>query len=63
MDTGLAPSWVRAVARFNAMAWAVATSRSALSADPDWSGVALHLVLLALLAGVLGLVATRAFCT
>jgi len=63
MDTGLAPSWVRAVAWFNPMEWAVSTSRSALSAKPDWSDIATHLVLLALLAAVLGLVATRAFRT
>jgi len=63
MDTELAPSWVRAVARFNPMEWAVAASRSALSRDPDRSGIALHLLALALLAAVLGLVATRAFRT
>lgn len=63
MDTGLAPSWVRAVARFNPMEWAVAASRSAMSANQDRPGIALHLVLLALLAAVLGLVATRAFRT
>jgi ABC-2 type transport system permease protein len=63
MDTGLAPGWVRAVARFNPMEWAVATSRSALSDTPDWSWIGVHLGLLALLAAVLGLVATRAFRT
>jgi len=63
MDTELAPSWVRAVARFNPMEWAVAASRSAMSANPDRPGIALHLVLLALLAAVLRLVATRAFRT
>ena len=43
MDTGLAPSWVRAVARFNPMEWAVAASRSALFGGPDRSAIGLHL--------------------
>jgi ABC-2 type transport system permease protein len=61
MDTGLAPSWVRAVSRYNPMEWAVSASRSALSATPDRSAIAFHLGLLAVLAAILGLVATRAF--
>lgn len=63
MDTGLAPSWVRAVARYNPMEWAVSASRSALSANPDRSGIGWHLMLLAMLAAGLGLLATQAFRT
>jgi ABC-2 type transport system permease protein len=61
MDTRLAPPWVRTVARFNPVDWAVVASREALSRDTDWTAVGQRLGLLAALAVVMAAVATRAF--
>jgi ABC-2 type transport system permease protein len=61
MDTSLAPSWVQTVARYNPVDWAVVASREALSAAPDWSEVWSRLGLLAAVAMVMALLATRAF--
>ncbi|MGW0944561.1 ABC transporter permease [Streptomyces sp. NPDC002623] len=33
------PDWIRQVARFNPLDWAMTAGRSALSADPDWGAV------------------------
>ncbi|MER6225542.1 ABC transporter permease [Streptomyces sp. 900105755] len=33
------PGWMRHIADFNPLNWAMVASRSALSADPDWGGV------------------------
>ncbi|MGW2050222.1 ABC transporter permease [Streptomyces sp. NPDC001858] len=33
------PDWIRHVARFNPLDWAMTAGRSALSADPDWGAV------------------------
>ncbi len=57
----IAPGWIRDVARFNPMEWAVAASREALGATPDWTLVLRDLGLLAALALLLGFLATRAF--
>lgn len=59
MDTSLSPSWVRAVARYNPFEWAVAAGRGAVSPDPDWTSVAIHLGALAAV-GVLGVAAATA---
>jgi len=61
MDTHLAPAWVRHVARYNPVDWAVTASRQALSADTSWGAVWPRLGWLVLLAAVLGWLATRAF--
>jgi ABC-2 type transport system permease protein len=63
MDTRLSPAWVRQVARFNPVDWAVVASREALSGSPDWYLVGGRLGLLAAAAAVLAFLATRAFRT
>lgn len=61
MDTELAPAWVRHVARYNPVDWAVVASREALSGDPHWGAVLPRLGLLALLVLAMSWLATRAF--
>jgi ABC-2 type transport system permease protein len=61
MDTRLSPHWVRHVARYNPVDWAVVASRQALSGGTDWRAVWPRLGLLAALAGVMAWLATRAF--
>ena len=61
MDTRLSPGWVRHVARYNPVDWAVTASREALSADTHWDAVLPRVGWLALLALVMGWLATRAF--
>ena len=57
----LSPPWVRHVANYNPVDWAVVVSRQALSGAPDMGVVAPRLAALAGLAVVMGWVATRAF--
>ena len=61
MAANLAPAWIRGVARFNPVEWAVEAARTALSAQPDWGAVLSRVGLLAALAALTGWVATRAF--
>jgi ABC-2 type transport system permease protein len=61
--TRLSPDWVRTVARYNPVDWAVVASRQALSATTDWGAVWPRLGLLAGLAAVMAWLATRAFGT
>jgi ABC-2 type transport system permease protein len=61
MDTRLSPAWVREVAKFNPVDWAVVASREALTTGTDWAAVGLRLGLLAAAALALALVAVRAF--
>jgi ABC-2 type transport system permease protein len=61
MDTRLSPAWVRHVARYNPVDWAVVASRQALQADPAWGAVWPRLGLLVGLAAVMAWLATRAF--
>lgn len=61
MDTRLSPAWVRTVAKFNPVDWAVVASRQALGGSPDWGIVAGRLGLLAGAAAVMAFVAVRAF--
>jgi ABC-2 type transport system permease protein len=61
MDTRLSPAWVRHVARYNPVDWAVVASRQALQADPAWGAVWPRLGLLMGLAAVMAWLATRAF--
>ncbi|MBN9110678.1 MAG: ABC transporter permease [Pseudonocardia sp.] len=55
------PGWIQTVATWNPVDWAVTASRSALSADPDWTGIGWRLLGSALVALVLTALATRAF--
>ncbi len=61
MDTHLAPAWVRHVAGYNPVDWAVVASRQALSAHTAWGAVWPRLGLLAALATTMAWLATRAF--
>jgi len=61
MDTRLSPTWVRHVARYNPVDWAVVASRQALSAGTQWGAVWPRLGLLAALAATMAWLATRAF--
>ncbi|MEO3862462.1 ABC transporter permease [Acrocarpospora sp. B8E8] len=61
MSQGAAPDWIRSVSRFNPVDWAVVASREALSGSPDWGAVWAHLGYLAVIALLLGYLATRAF--
>ena len=61
LQANLMPHWIRHVADFNPVNWAVVAGRSAVAADPDWGVVASRAGFLAALL-VVGLVfATRAF--
>lgn len=55
------PAWVRHVARYNPVDWAVVASRQALSAHAAWGAVWPRLGLLAALATAMAWLATRAF--
>jgi len=61
MPLQLLPTWLRNVATYNPVNWAVLVSRQSLSQQPDWSYVELHLGLLALLAILCAWLSTRAF--
>ncbi|WP_066363498.1 ABC transporter permease [Herbidospora mongoliensis] len=55
------PGWIRTVARYNPIDWAVTASREAMAAAPDWAGVGGRLGLLVLVTAALAAVATRTF--
>lgn len=61
MDTSLSPGWVRDIARFNPLEWAVVAGRGAVEPAPDWTAIAAHLGLLAALVVVMTGLATGAF--
>jgi ABC-2 type transport system permease protein len=61
MQQSLVPPWIRAVAKFNPVNWAVQAGRSAAMQKIDWSLVGTRLGLLAALALVCATFATRAF--
>jgi ABC-2 type transport system permease protein len=61
MDTRVSPAWVRHVARYNPVDWAVVAARQALSANTGWGAVWPRLGLLAALAMTMAWLATRAF--
>jgi ABC-2 type transport system permease protein len=61
MPRTLVPGWIADVSQYNPVDWAVTAGREALSADVDWGVVAGRVGLLALLAAVAALGATRAF--
>ncbi|MGD9696322.1 MAG: ABC transporter permease [Thermoleophilia bacterium] len=61
MAPGLLPGWVREVARFNPVDWAVVVGREAISESPDWSLALPRLAGLAALMVACGWIAVRAF--
>jgi ABC-2 type transport system permease protein len=63
MPLTLAPDWIRTVATFNPVNWAVEAGRAALAADPDWPFILPRLAALAILALVSTIWATRSFAS
>ena len=61
MAEGLMPSWIRAVAHYNPVNWAVEAGRGALEPSPDWGFVLARGGWLLALAIACGLLATIAF--
>ncbi|WP_067491171.1 ABC transporter permease [Actinomadura hibisca] len=61
MDQSLAAGWIRTIARFNPIDWAVLAGRSALAEHPDWQLIGTRLLWLAVLAALCALVAVRSF--
>jgi ABC-2 type transport system permease protein len=61
MQQSLVPDWIRTVAKFNPVNWAVEASRSAAIGKLDWGLVATRVGLLVALALVSAAFATRAF--
>jgi ABC-2 type transport system permease protein len=61
MQQNLVPGWVHAIARFNAVNWAVEAGRSAATQNTDWALVGSRIGLLAVLLFVSGTLATMAF--
>jgi ABC-2 type transport system permease protein len=63
MAADLMPPWIRTVARYNPVNWAVVGSRQMLSGDPDWGTVIGYALLLMVLAAVMLGLAVRSFRT
>ena len=61
MAAALIPGWIRSVAAYNPVNWALTAGRGALMANPAWGSIAAHLGYLALLVVACGLISTRAF--
>ncbi|GII58433.1 transport permease protein [Planotetraspora thailandica] len=61
MAPALMPDWIKAVASFNPLNWSLDTARAALTADPDWSVVAVHGGWLLALAAVMIATSTLSF--
>ncbi len=61
MQQSLVPGWIRTVAKFNPVNWAVEAGRSAAMQHIDWGLVGLRIGLLVVLAIVAASLATRAF--
>jgi len=61
MQQSLVPGWIRTVAKFNPVNWAVEAARSAAMQQIDWGLVASRIGLLAALTLLSGAFATRAF--
>jgi ABC-2 type transport system permease protein len=61
MASTLMPAWIRTIARYNPVDWAVQAGRGALSLDAGWNMVLVHLALLAGFAVVCTWLATAAF--
>jgi ABC-2 type transport system permease protein len=63
MPRELVPGWIADVAQYNPVDWAVTAGREALGADVDWGVVGGRVGLLAVLAALAALGATRAFAS
>jgi ABC-2 type transport system permease protein len=63
MQKDLMPDWMRAVADYNPLNWAVEAGREAVTASPDWAAIAGKTGLLIAFLVVCGLFAMRAFRT
>jgi ABC-2 type transport system permease protein len=63
MQQSLVPGWIRSVARFNPVNWAVEAGRSAAMSHIDWGLVAGRIGLLAALTLISAMLATRAFAS
>ena len=61
MQQSLVPGWIRTVSKFNPVNWAAEAGRSAAMERIDWGLVATRIGLLAVLAWVCAMFATRAF--
>jgi ABC-2 type transport system permease protein len=61
MSSDLLPGWVRTVAEYNPVDWAIEAGRSAVAADPDWGLIAGNVALLTALLLACAALATRAF--
>jgi ABC-2 type transport system permease protein len=61
MQASLLPHWMRTVAKFNPVNWAVVAARAAAMQKTDWSVVLPRIGLLAVLALLAAIVAQRAF--
>ncbi len=61
MQPSLVPGWIRTVAKFNPVNWAVVAGRSAAMQHIDWGVVGLRIGLLAALLVLAATFATRAF--
>jgi ABC-2 type transport system permease protein len=61
MQQSLVPAWIRTVSKFNPVNWAAEAGRSAAMEKIDWSLVGTRLGLLAALALLCAVLATRAF--
>jgi ABC-2 type transport system permease protein len=61
MAQNLVPGWIRSVARFNPVNWAVVAGREALTATPNWGIVFARAGYLLVFATVCAWLATRAF--
>ncbi len=63
MDTALSPSWIRHIAHYNPVDWAVVASRQALSSGTDWGAVGPRVGWLAVVVAVMAWLTGRAFET
>jgi ABC-2 type transport system permease protein len=61
MQQSLVPGWIRTIAKFNPVNWAVEAGRSAAMQHIDWGLVASRLGLLVALVLICASLATRAF--
>jgi len=61
MAASLMPGWMRDVADYNPVNWALDAARGALASQPDWGAVAFSGGLLAVLAAVMVWLSTRTF--
>lgn len=61
MRIELMPHWIRTIAAYNPVNWAVVAGREAVQANVDWSQVLWHLGYLTLFAAVCAALATQAF--